>query len=65
MSSMSISLKKTRSPKWERTRDAEMAFPKLKKAFTKALIHKHFYPMKPVILQTDPSGFAIAGILNQ
>ena len=26
---------------------------------------QHFDPAKPIILQTDTSGFAIAGILNQ
>jgi len=51
--------------KWEWTRDAELAFRKLKKAFTDAPILQHFDPQKPIILQTDASGFAIAGILNQ
>jgi len=50
--------------KWEWTRDAELAFRKLKKAFTDAPILQHFDPQKPIILQTDTSGFAIAGILN-
>jgi len=53
------------SGKWEWTRAAELTFGKLKKAFTKAPIHQHFDPAKPIILQTDASGFAIAGILNQ
>jgi len=51
--------------KWEWTRDAELAFQKLKKAFTDAPILQHFDLQKPIILQTDASGFAIAGILNQ
>jgi hypothetical protein len=51
--------------KWEWTRDAELAFRKLKKAITDAPILQHFDPQKPIILQTDASGFAIAGILNQ
>jgi hypothetical protein len=51
--------------KWEWTRAAELAFRKLKKAFSEAPIHQHFDPAKPIILQTDASGFAIAGILNQ
>ena len=50
---------------WEWTRDADLAFPKLKRAFTNAPVLNHFDPAKPIILQTDASGFAIAGILNQ
>jgi hypothetical protein len=57
-------LKKT-SEKWEWTRAAELAFQKLKNAFTEAPILQHFDPAKPITLQTDASGFAIAGILNQ
>jgi hypothetical protein len=51
--------------KWEWTWQAELAFRKLKRTFTKAPILQHFHPAKPIILQTDASGFAIAGILNQ
>jgi len=58
-------LKTQGSGKWEWTRDAELAFQKLKTAFTEALILQHFNPQKPIILRTDASGFAIAGILNQ
>jgi len=50
--------------KWEWTRQAESAFRKLKWTFTEALILQLFNPVKPIILQTDASGFAIAGILN-
>jgi len=53
------------SAKWEWTREAELAFRKLKRTFTEAPILQHFDPAKPIILQTDASGFAIAGILNQ
>jgi len=53
------------SARWEWSRDAELAFCKLKRAFTEAPILQHFDPRKPIILQTDASGFAIAGILNQ
>ena len=42
-----------------------MAFRKLKRTYTKAPILQHFEPAKTIILQTDASGFAIAGILNQ
>ena len=52
-------------PKWEWTRGAELAFRKLKKAFTDAPILQHFDTAKPIILQTDASGFAIGRILNQ
>jgi len=58
-------LKTQRSRKWEWTRDAELTIQKLKKAFTEAPILQHFNPQKLIILQTDASGFAIAGILNQ
>ena len=53
------------SSRWEWTRDAELAFRKLKRAFTEAPILQHFDPRKLIILQTDASGCAIAGILNQ
>jgi hypothetical protein len=53
------------SAKWEWTRDADMALQKLKRAFTEAPILQHFDPEKPITLQTNASGFAIAGILNQ
>jgi hypothetical protein len=51
--------------KWEWTREAELASTNLKRSFTEALMPQHFDPAKPIILQTDLSGFAIAGILNQ
>jgi len=58
--------KKSRgSAKWEWTREAELAFRKLKTTFTKVPIVQHFDPAKPSILQMDVSGLAIAGILNQ
>jgi hypothetical protein len=53
------------SAKWEWTRDADMALLELKRAFLEAPILQHFDPEKPITLQTDASGFAIAGILNQ
>jgi len=52
-------------PKWEWTREAELAFRKLKRTFTEAPILQYFDPGKLIILLTDASGFAIAGILNQ
>jgi hypothetical protein len=54
-----------KSEKWEWTREADAALQKLKRAFTEAPILQHFDADKPITLQTDASGFAIAGILNQ
>jgi len=51
--------------KWEWTRQAELAFRKLRRTFTEAPLFQHFNPAKRIILQKDESGFAIAGILNQ
>jgi hypothetical protein len=53
------------SAKWESTRDADIALQKLKRAFTEAPSLQHFDPGKPITLQIDASGLAIAGILNQ
>jgi len=53
------------SAKWEWTRESELGFRKLKRTFTEALIVQHFDTAKAIILQSDASGFAIAGILNQ
>jgi hypothetical protein len=55
----------TKQVKWECTRDAELAFWKLKRAFTDPPILNDFYPAKPIFLQTNACSFAIAGILNQ
>ena len=53
------------SARWESNREAEMAFWKLKMTFTEAPILQHHDPAKPIVLQTDESGFAIPGIVNQ
>jgi len=37
----------------------------LKSALTDAPILNHFNPAKPIIMKTDGSGFAMAGIRNQ
>jgi hypothetical protein len=58
-------LKTQGSRKWEWTRDAELAFRILKKAFTEAPILQHFNQQKPIILHTDASGLVITSILNQ
>jgi len=52
------------SRKWEWSWDAKLAFRKPKKVFSQAPILPHFNQPKPIIPQTDASGFAIAGILN-
>ena len=57
-------LKKSRE-RWECTGGADIAIQKVKRAFTEAPILQHFDAEKPITLQTDASGFAIAGILNQ
>jgi hypothetical protein len=57
-------LKKSRE-KWEWTREADAALQKVKRAFTEAPILQHFDAEEPITFQTDASGFAIAGILNQ
>jgi len=53
------------SAKWEWTWEAEWAFRRPKRTFTEALILYYFQLPKSIFLQTDASGFAIAGILNQ
>jgi len=65
MAPISHLLKKPDSRKWKSTRDAQVAFRKLKMAFTEAPILQHFNPQRPIILHTDASGIAITGILNQ
>ena len=51
-------------PEWKSTREAELAFRNLKKAFTDHLILQHFDSAKPRNLETNATGFAIACILN-
>lgn len=43
----------------------EMAFDKLKAAFTSATLLRHFEPEREIILETDASDYALAGILSQ
>lgn len=45
--------------------DAEHAFRNLREAFTRAPIMRHFDLERPIKVETDASGFAIAGILSQ
>jgi len=65
ISETSCSTKSEGSAKWEWTREAELAFRKLKSTFTEAPILQHFDLAKPIILQNDASGFAFADMLNQ
>jgi hypothetical protein len=52
-------------PTLQWTQEAELAFQRAEKAITDARIFHHFHPAKPIILQTDASGFAITGISIQ
>ena len=47
------------------TGEAREAFKRLKNAFSSAPVLRHFDPNKPIRVETDASGFAIAGILSQ
>jgi len=47
---------------WDWTRQAKLAFRKLKRTFNEAPILQHLEGAKPIIPQTDASGFGIAGI---
>jgi hypothetical protein len=54
-----------KSGPFEWNKEAEQVFHKLHKAFTTALIIKHFDPELPIKLEIDALGFAIIGILSQ
>jgi hypothetical protein len=55
---------KSGSSRWEWRWDAELAFRKVKRAFTEAPILHHFDPRKRITIPTDPSSLAIDGVLN-
>ena len=55
--------KKTRP--FEFPAGAIAAFAKLKEAFTTAPILVHFNPKKPILIETDASGFALGAVLSQ
>ena len=55
--------KKDRTFEWTET--AQTAFDNLKRMFTDATVMCHFDPTLPIILETDASDFAIAGVLSQ
>jgi transposase InsO family protein len=44
---------------------ASTAFRELKQAFTSAPMLRHYDPEKPIQVETDASGFAVAGVLRQ
>lgn len=56
---------KEKSMIFEWTKAAEEAFQSLKASFTTAPILRHFDPGRPIRVETDASGFAVAGILSQ
>ena len=43
--------------------DAKQAFEELKVVFSSVLLLAHFNPTKLIVVETDASGYAIAGIL--
>jgi hypothetical protein len=45
--------------------EEQLAFDQLKAAFVSAPVLRHFDPSRPIRVETDASGFAIAGILSQ
>ncbi len=45
--------------------DTKRVFIKMRQAFVKALILNHFNPEHQIRIETDASGYAICGILNQ
>ena len=47
------------------TPGARLAFTKLKQMFVKALILHHFNLERHIRIETDASGYAIGGVLNQ
>lgn len=55
--------KKDRTYEW--TEEAQQALTALKAAFTSAALLKHYNPLRQLVLETDASDYAIAGILSQ
>jgi len=45
--------------------EAKKAFRRLREAFVTAPVLRHFDPKKPIRIETDASGFALAGIISQ
>jgi len=57
--------KKEKGKEWAWNTEAETAFRELKQRFTTAPILAHFNPMRPVLIETDASDFALGAILSQ
>lgn len=55
-------LKKGNTFKW--SEHADQAFKTLKDAFSSAPVLTHFKPGEPIVLETDASDFAIAGVIS-
>ena len=45
--------------------EARLAFTKLRKTFTKALIFQHFHPECYIMIETDVLSYATGGVLSQ
>ena len=54
-----------KSGKFEWPEQAARAFRELREVFTKGPLFRHFDPNQPIRVETDASGFAVAGILTQ
>lgn len=49
---------------WDFSEDCRKSFETLKKAFTSAPVLTHWIPNVPIVVETDASDYAIAGILS-
>ena len=49
---------------WNFSEDCQHSFNALKHAFTTVPILTHFIPDTPIIMETDASDYAVAGILS-
>ncbi|KAG5724661.1 hypothetical protein E4T56_gene3712 [Termitomyces sp. T112] len=56
---------KEKDTPWDWDSKCQSVFLLLKKAFTSALVLRHFDPSLPIVLECDASNYAIAGILSQ
>ena len=54
-----------KSVPWDFTDACRSSFSALKAAFTSALVLTHYVPDRPLVVETDASDYAIAGILSQ
>lgn len=50
--------------KFEWSESAQKSFEALKEAFTTAPVLTHFDPSRPIVLETDASDYALAGVLS-